>query len=286
MKITEILSGSKPTLSFEVFPPKTTDKYEIISNAIKEIASLNPSYMSVTYGAGGGTSEFTSQIAKDVQSCGVTSLAHLSCISSTKEKIKYELRKFNELGIENILALRGDIPNEFDRNTLSFHYAYELIDEIKRGGDFCIGGACYPESHPESISPEKDLEYLKLKVEHGCDFLTTQMFFDNEIFYSFMDKLYKMGINIPVIAGIMPITSISQLEKIVFLSGNALPSSFMQIVDKYSNDPVSFRNASIDFAIKQARDIYSNGFKAVHIYSMNKPDVAREIQNNLWDVIK
>ena len=130
------------------------------------------------------------------------------------------------------------------------------------------------------------MEYLKLKVEHGCDFLTTQMFFDNEIFYSFMDKLHKMGINIPVIAGIMPITSISQLEKIVFLSGNALPSSFMQIVDKYSNDPVSFRNASIDFAIKQARDIYSNGFKTVHIYSMNKPDVAREIQNNLWDVIK
>ena len=242
--------------------------------------------MSVTYGAGGGTSEFTSQIAKDVQSCGVTSLAHLSCISSTKEKIKYELRKFNELGIENVLALRGDIPDKFDRNSLSFHYAFELIDEIKRGGDFCIGGACYPESHPESISPEKDLEYLKLKVEHGCDFLTTQMFFDNEIFYSFMDKLHKMGINIPVIAGIMPITSISQLEKIVFLSGNALPSSFMQIVDKYSNDPVSFRNASIDFAIKQARDIYSNGFKAVHIYSMNKPDVAREIQNNLWDVIK
>ena len=286
MKITEIIKGSKPSLSFEVFPPKTTDKYESVSYAVKEMALLNPSYMSVTYGAGGGTSDYTSKIAQEVQSYGVTSLAHLSCISSTKEKVYNELTKLSELGIQNILALRGDIPADFNKDNLEFHYAYELIDEIKKHGDFCIGGACYPECHPESPSQDKDLEFLKVKVDHGCDFLTTQMFFDNEKFYSFIEKLGKMGINIPVVAGLMPITSISQLERIVYLSGNALPNSFMKIVNKYENDSISFRNASIDFTIKQARNIYSNGFNAVHIYSMNKPDVAKEIQNNLWDVIK
>lgn len=286
MKITEIIKGSKPSLSFEVFPPKTTDKYESVSYAVKEMALLNPSYMSVTYGAGGGTSDYTSKIAQEVQSYGVTSLAHLSCISSTKEKVYNELTKLSELGIQNILALRGDIPANFNKDNLEFHYAYELIDEIKKHGDFCIGGACYPECHPESPSQDKDLEFLKVKVDHGCDFLTTQMFFDNEKFYSFIEKLAKMGINTSVVAGIMPITSISQLERIVYLSGNALPNSFMKIVNKYENDSVSFRNASIDFTIKQARNIYSNGFNAVHIYSMNKPDVAKEIQNNLWDVIK
>ena len=286
MKITEIIKDSKPSLSFEVFPPKTTDKYESVSNAVKEMALLNPSYMSVTYGAGGGTSDYTSKIAQEVQSYGVTSLAHLSCISSTKEKVYNELTKLSELGIQNILALRGDIPADFNKDNLEFHYAYELIDEIKKHGDFCIGGACYPECHPESPSQEKDLEFLKVKVDHGCDFLTTQMFFDNEKFYSFIEKLGKMGINTPVVAGLMPIISISQLERIVYLSGNTLPNNFMKIVNKYENDPVSFKNASIDYTVNQARNIYANGFNAVHIYSMNKPDVAKEIQNNLWDVIK
>lgn len=286
MKITEIINGSKPSLSFEVFPPKTTDKYESVSNSVKEIAALNPSYISVTYGAGGGTSEYTSKIAKEVQSLGITSLAHLSCISSTRAMVRNELNNLNEFGIENILALRGDIPKQFDKETLEFHYAYELIDEIKKRGDFCIGGACYPESHPESPSPDKDLEYLKLKVDCGCDFLTTQMFFDNGIFYSFVDKLSKIGVTVPIVAGLMPITSVSQLEKIVYLSGNSLPASFMKIVDKYQYDPVSFRSASVEYTIKQALEIYANGFRAVHIYTMNKPSVAMEIKNNLMEVIK
>ena len=286
MKITEIINGSKPSLSFEVFPPKTTDKYESVSNAVKEIAALNPSYISVTYGAGGGTSEYTSKIAKEVQSLGITSLAHLSCISSTRAMVRNELNNLNEFGIENILALRGDIPKQCDKETLEFHYAYELIDEIKKLGDFCIGGACYPESHPESPSPDKDLEYLKLKVDCGCDFLTTQMFFDNGIFYSFVDKLSKIGVTVPIVAGLMPITSVSQLEKIVFLSGNSLPASFMKIVDEYQYDPVSFRSASVEYTIKQALEIYANGFRAVHIYTMNKPSVAIEIKNNLLEVIK
>ena len=286
MKIINILNQNKPSLSFEVFPPKTTDKYENVSMAVKEMAALSPSYMSITYGAGGGTSMYTSKIAQEVQSLGVTSLAHLTCISSTKERINIELSNLKELGIENILALRGDIPKEFDKNTLEFHYAYELIDEVKKCGDFCIGGACYPECHPESISQEKDIEYLKLKVEYGCDFLTTQMFFDNDVFYKFSNKLNKSNINVPIVAGLMPVTNISQLERIVLLSGNALPKSFMKIVDRYQTDPISFRQASIEFTTKQARDIYFNGFNAVHIYSMNKPEVAKEIQNNLWDIIK
>ncbi len=285
MKITEIINGKKPSLSFEVFPPKTTDKYEIISKAVKEIAALNPSYMSVTYGAGGGTSEYTTKIAKEVQSYGVTSLAHLTCISSTKERVNLELNNLKNLGIENVLALRGDRPSDLNDLDLDFHYAYELIDAIKSFGDFCVGAACYPESHPESTSMEKDLEYLKNKVNHGCDFLTTQMFFDNTIFYSFIDKLYKYDISVPVVAGLMPITSTSQLERIVFLSGNALPKKYMDIVEKYQNYPDSFRKASVDYTINQAIDIYSNGFKAVHIYSMNKPDVAKEIQNNLWEIV-
>lgn len=286
MKITEIINGSKKSLSFEVFPPKTTDKYDSVSSAVKEIAALYPSYMSVTYGAGGGTSDYTAKIAKEVQSYGVTSLAHLSCISSTKAKVNNELIALKELGIDNILALRGDIPNEFDRRSLEFNYAYELIDEIKMLGDFCVGGACYPECHPESTSLKMDLEYLKLKVDHGCDFLTTQMFFDNNIFYSFMDKLENIGVNVPVIAGLMPVTSISQLERIVMLSGNTLPPVFMQIVNKYENDPVSFRKVSIDYTVKQVRELYESGFNAVHIYSMNKPEVAKEIKYKLWDIIK
>ena len=285
MKIIDIINGEKPSLSFEVFPPKTTDKYEIVSNAVKEIALLNPSYMSVTYGAGGGTSEFTSKIAKEVQSYGITPLAHLSCISSTKKQVYSELEKLKSLGINNILALRGDIPKDFDRNNLEFHYAYELIDEIKKHGDFCIGGACYPECHPESLSIQKDFEYLKIKVEHGCDFLTTQMFFDNGVFFSFVENLSKFGVNVSVIPGLMPVTNISQLERIVLLSGNKLPDIFMRLVEKYADSPRSFQQASIEFTIKQAREIFASGFNAVHIYSMNKPDVAREIQNNLKDII-
>lgn len=286
MRIIDIINGQAPSLSFEVFPPKTTDKYESVSKAVKEIAELNPSYMSVTYGAGGGRSKYTSRIAQEVQSCGVTSLAHLTCISSSKQEIESELNKFNELGIKNILALRGDMPDGLDKNKLDFHYAYELIDEIKKYGDFCIGGACYPERHPESVSADKDIEYLKLKIDHGCDFLTTQMFFDNSIFFSFVERLKKVGINAPVVAGLMPVTSILQLERIVYLSGNALPQNFMKIVNKFADDPISFRKACIEFTVNQACEIYESGFNSIHIYSMNKPDVAKEIQTNLRDVIK
>ena len=286
MKIIDIINGNKPSLSFEVFPPKTNDKYDSVSNAIKEIAQLNPSYMSVTYGAGGGTSEYTAKIAKEVTSFGVTSLAHLSCISSTKQAVREQIAKLDSIGVENILALRGDIPSGANINCRDFHYAYELIDEIKKHGDFCIGGACYPECHPESESIEKDIEYLKIKVSHGCEFLTTQMFFDNNVLFNFVEKLAKAGINTPVVAGIMPITAPSQFERIVALSGNALPKVFLEQVLKFESDPIAFKEAGIEYATNQAQNLYDNGFNAVHIYSMNKPDVAKKIQNNLWDVIK
>jgi methylenetetrahydrofolate reductase (NADPH) len=285
MKIIDIINGNKPSLSFEVFPPKTTDKYEIVYTAVKEIALLNPSYMSVTYGAGGGTSEFTSKIAKEVQSYGITPLAHLSCISSTKKQVYSELEKLKSLGINNILALRGDIPKDFDRNNLEFHYAYELIDEIKKHGDFCIGGACYPECHPESLSIQKDFEYLKIKVEHGCDFLTTQMFFDNNLLYNFLYKIREAGINVPVVAGIMPITNAKQVERAVKLSGSFMPQRFKALVDKFGSDDAAMKQAGIAYATDQIIDLFANNITNVHVYSMNKPDVAEKIQQNLSDMI-
>jgi methylenetetrahydrofolate reductase (NADPH) len=286
MKIIDIINGPIPSLSFEVFPPKTSDKYESVSRAVAEIAKLSPSYMSVTYGAGGGTSDYTARIAQEVSAYGVTSLAHLSCISSTKEQVSSQLDCLKRLGIENILALRGDIPKDFNKSELEFKYAYELVDQIKNAGDFCIGGACYPETHPESENAEKDLEYLKIKVDHGCNFLTTQMFFDNDIFYLFIEKATKKGISVPIVAGIMPITAYSQIERMVMISGNELPRNFMDLISKYQNDPVSLRKVGIEYATNQARNIYENGFNAVHIYSMNKYDVAKEIQDNLKDLIK
>ena len=286
MKITDIINGSSPSLSFEVFPPKTNDKYENVSRAIYEIAQLSPSYMSVTYGAGGGTSEYTAKISNEVLKQGVTPLAHLSCISSSKAQVKSQVQQLQNLGIKNILALRGDIPSGLDRFSLDFNYAYELIDEIKSIGDFCIGGACYPEGHPESTSLDRDIDYLKIKIDHGCDFLTTQMFFDNNVFYRFIDKLMKKNIDVPIVAGIMPITSFNQLDNMAVISGNQLPKSFLDIITKYNNDPISLKKAGIEFAIMQARQIYESGFNSVHIYTMNKFDVAKEIKMNLADITK
>ena len=286
MKLIDIINGNKPSLSFEVFPPKTSDKYDSVSCAVSEIAKLSPSYMSVTYGAGGGTSDYTVKIASEVKSFGVTPLAHLSCVSSNRDRIKEQLDMLRDASIENILALRGDIPQGLDKNHLEYHYAYELIDEIKSYGGFCIGGACYPEVHPESENATKDIEYLKIKVEHGCEFLTTQMFFDNNILYNFMYKLLKAGVDVPVVAGIMPVTNVSQIKRICSISGNALPQKFLRIVDRFEHDPQALKQAGIAFATEQIIDLFANGFNAVHVYSMNKPDVAKQIQANLSEIIK
>lgn len=287
MKLTNILTGSKPSLSFEVFPPKTSDSFESVQQAVTEIAALKPSYMSVTYGAGGGTSQYTVQIAENLQKQGVTPLAHLSCISSTKENVQAMLTKLKEAGIENILALRGDIPANQPLQNPEYKYAADLIEEMKKfDGDFCIGGACYPENHPESANTRDDIENLKKKVDAGCEFLTTQMFFDNNILYNFMYRTLRAGIHVPVVAGIMPVTSASQIKRICKISGNALPQQFLRIVDRYGDKPEAMKQAGIAFATEQIVDLLANGINAVHIYSMNKPDVAKAIQDNVCYLIQ
>lgn len=286
MKIIDIITSDKPSLSFEVFPPKTSDKFDSIKEATEEIAKLSPSFMSVTYGAGGGTSDFTVSIAENLQkNFGVTSLAHLSCISSTKEKVHAQLEKLKEGGIENIMALRGDIPEGMSREHLDYRFASELITEIAATGDFCIGGACYPESHPESESSFEDVKHLKEKVECGCQFLTTQMFFDNNVLYNFMYRIREAGINVPVVAGIMPVTNAKSIKRICSMNNALLPQRFVRIVDRYGYDSEKMKQAGIAYATEQIVDLFANGINAVHVYSMNKPDVAKAIQNNISKII-
>lgn len=287
MKITEIINGKRPSLSFEVFPPKTWDAYESVKNATERIAELSPSYMSVTYGAGGSTAGYTLSIAENLQNkFGVTSLAHLTCVSSGKEDIKARLQEMKNSGIVNVLALRGDIPDGFDKEKLEYRYAAELIEDIKEFGGFCIGGACYPESHPESPTSFDDIKYLAEKVRCGCEFLTTQMFFDNNILYNFMYRIREAGINVPVVAGIMPVTNPKQIKRICRISGAALPQRFCRIVDRYGSDIPAMRQAGIAYATEQVIDLYANGINAVHIYSMNDPDVAAAIKRNVSAIVK
>ena len=286
MKVIDIIKGEKPSLSFEVFPPKTSDKLESVEKAVSEIATLNPSYMSVTYGAGGGTSDYTVRIARELLDKGVTSLAHLTCITSDKSNIKNMLATLKENGIENILALRGDIPEGFSRENLSYNYASELVKDIREFGDFCIGGACYPENHPESENSYADIDGLKKKIDAGCEFLTTQMFFDNNILYNFLYRIQRAGIFVPVVAGIMPVTNARQIKRIISISANALPQRFIRIVDRYGDNPEAMKQAGIAYATEQVVDLFANGINAVHIYSMNNPDVARGIKNNISELIK
>ena len=286
MKVIDIIKGEKPSLSFEVFPPKVSANFDSVMKATAEIAQLKPSFMSVTYGAGGGTSKYTADIAESLLSMGVTPIAHLSCISSKKADIQQLLSELKNRGIENILALRGDIPEGMDLSHLEYHYASELTAEIKAFGGFCIGGACYPENHPESENSAKDIESLKIKVENGCEFLTTQMFFDNNILYNFMYRLYREGVDVPVVAGIMPVTNAAQIKRICSISQNTLPQQFMRLVDRYGDNPEAMKQAGIAYATEQVIDLFANGVNAVHIYSMNKPDVAAAIQNNISEIIK
>lgn len=284
MKITDIINSKKACLSFEVFPPKTSDRYEIVKSAADAIADLSPDFMSVTYGAGGGTSDYTVAIAKELKQKGVTPLAHLSCISSNRADVASKLVDLKEAGIENVLALRGDLPKDFKGN-LDYSYASELVKECKDTGDFCIGGACYPEGHPESATLYSDIENLKKKVDAGCDFLTTQMFFDNDVFYSYLSKVREAGIFVPIIAGIMPVTNAAQIRRIASLSGGYIPTRFKRIVDRFGDNPKAMCEAGIIFASEQIIDLYANGVKCVHIYSMNKPEVAAAIKANLSNII-
>ena len=290
MKISNILSCDTPRLSFEVFPPKTETAFESVKNAAEEIARLAPSFMSVTYGAGGGTSRYTLELCRDIEEqIGVTAIAHLTCVSSTHETVARQIEDMKASGIKNVMALRGDLTPELaasGREAWSYRHAVDLVRELKEsGGDFCIGGACYPEVHPESKSSRDDIKYLKEKVDAGLDFLTTQMFFDNNLFYSFLYKIREAGITVPVIAGIMPITAANQVERAIKLSGSFMPQRFKSIVDRFGSDPASMKQAGIAYATDQIIDLYANGIMNVHVYSMNKPDVAESISRNLSDIV-
>ncbi len=290
MKLIHLLKQETLSLSFEVFPPKTDTAFESVRQAVEEIAELHPAFMSVTYGAGGGTSRYTLDIARNIKRLhGVPTLAHLTCVSSAKETVQGQIEAIKSAGIENVMALRGDIPQERlgeDRSGWDYQHAVDLIRELRASGaDFCIGGACYPEVHPESLNQKDDIKYLKEKIDAGCDFLTTQMFFDNNLLYNFLYKIREAGITVPVIAGIMPITNAKQVERAVKLSGSFMPQRFKSLVDKFGSDPAAMKQAGIAYATDQIIDLFANNVTNVHVYSMNKPDVARKIQSNLSDML-
>ncbi len=290
MKVINILKDSKPSLSFEVFPPKKETSFESVERAVKKIAAIKPAFMSVTYGAGGGTSKYTLKIAKNIkEKYGVETVEHLTCVSSTKEIVKKQIEAIKESGVENILALRGDIPADMldcDRSLWAYNHATELIREIKEADEnFCVGAACYPEAHPESRNSKEDINFLKAKVDAGCEFLTTQMFFDNNLLYNFLYKLREAGVTVPVVAGIMPITKASQVERAIKLSGCHVPQRFISLVDRFGGDEDAMKQAGIAYATDQIIDLFANGISNVHVYSMNKPDVAEKIYSNLSHII-
>ena len=290
MKLTKIFERTGYSLSFEVFPPKTDTVFESVKTATEEIAKLLPSFMSVTYGAGGGTSKYTLDIAKNIKErYGVPTLAHLTCVNSTRQTVRERIEDMKAAGIENVMALRGDLTPELlgkERSELDYKYAVDLVRELRESGaDFCIGGACYPEVHPESANQKEDIGYLKEKVDAGCDFLTTQMFFDNNLLYNFLYKIREAGITVPVIPGVMPITNGNQIERAIKLSGSFMPQRFKTLVDMFGTTPTAMMQAGIAYATDQIIDLFANGIKNVHVYSMNKPEVAKKICENLSEIL-
>ena len=285
MRISTILASGDVQLSCEVFPPKKFDGIAQATQVTREIAALKPAFMSVTYGAAGSTPGHTLALAKAVADSGVTPLCHLTCVQSTREHVQHVLADMKAAGMENVLALRGDLPKEGQPCT-DFAYAAELIDFIHTQGDFCVGAACYPEGYPESGSRLKDIEYLKRKVDAGVDFLTTQMFFDNAILYNFLYRALRAGIDVPVCAGIMPICNARQVASAVRLSGSIMPPRFAAIADRFAHDEAAMTQAGIAFATEQIIDLVANGITNIHLYTMNKPWVTEAIVRNLSNIIK
>lgn len=287
MKISEILKENRVNVSFEVFPPKQWDKIETTKNVVREMSKEKPAFMSVTYGAAGTTSGFTTEIATEIKNNGVTPLSHLTCLTSTKDKIHAVVNELQEHGINNILALRGDIPEDFEfSNNQYFTHAYQLINEIKEiNPDICVGAACYPEIHPESKNRVEDIAHLKEKVDCGAQFLTSQMFFDNEKFLNFVEMCRIKGIEVPIIAGIMPITNANQIKRSIELSNSSVPKKFFRIMERFGDDPNKMKQAGIIYATEQIIDLMANGINDIHIYTMNKPDVASQIMNGLSHII-
>ena len=286
MKIIDILKNKRVTLSFEVFPPKTADAVPTALAAAEAIAALHPDFMSVTYGAGGGTSDFTVHIASAVKKTyGVEVMPHLTCLSSTKEKVTETLQDYKEAGFETIMALRGDVPADGTRKN-DFEHATDLMKQIKSfDSSMALGGACYPEGHPESPSLADDIENIRRKVDTGAQFLSTQMFFDNALFYAYLNRLHAAGINVPVLAGIMPITNKRILTRSLAMSGSAVPARYIAMVDAYGDSPEAMTQAGIAYATEQILDLYANGVRNVHVFAMNKPDVAKAVFENIRPVL-
>ncbi|MCR5094446.1 MAG: methylenetetrahydrofolate reductase [NAD(P)H] [Lachnospiraceae bacterium] len=286
MKISQILKDNEVTLSFEVFPPKTDALFESVEKAAGEIAALKPHFMSVTYGAGGNTAANTAELAKRLQKQhDVTVLAHLTCVAASREDVRNMVQTYRSKGIENIMALRGDVPKD-GRRSEDYTYAVDLIRDIRSiDPDICIGGACYPEGHVECDRQSEDITHLKEKVEAGCSFLTTQMFFDNNTLYNFLYRIREKGIEIPVLPGIMPITNMKQVARSVALSGATVPQRFRTMVDRFGDDPAKMQQAGIIYAAEQIVDLIANGVNHIHVYSMNKPEIAAGILDSFSAIL-
>ncbi len=282
MKIKDILRQDRVTLSFEVFPPKKESAFDSVKEAATKIALLHPDFISVTYSAGGsGNKMYTLKLAHELNAeYGAQVMPHLTCVTSTKDFVRHMIESYKDMGIENIMALRGDIPAD-GQVEKDYQHASQLIEDIKSQGDFCIGGACYPEGHPECEHKADDIKHLKEKVDCGCDFLTTQMFFDNNIFYNFLYRIREAGISVPVLPGIMPITRAVQLGRSVQMSGTNVPERFKAIVDHFGTNPAAMKQAGIVYASEQIVDLIANDIKHIHVYTMNAPDVAEAIMNNV-----
>ena len=286
MRISEMLLSRKPGLSFEVFPPKKEGNFEHVREACTSIAALKPSFVSVTYGAGGTTDKYTLRLAAAMRDdTGTEVLPHLTCVGAPLDDIDEQLSAMQELGFENIMALRGDMREGIDPSVQAFYHADELARHIRERSDFCIGGACYPECHPESENTARDIEMLRRKTESGVDFLTTQMFFDNNLFFKYMYRLRDAGVTVPVLPGIMPVTKAKQLIKINSLSQAFLPRRFIALVDRFGDNENAMKQAGIAYATDQIIDLFANGIDHVHVYTMNDPEVAAAIMHNLSDII-
>jgi methylenetetrahydrofolate reductase (NADPH) len=285
MRIADRLKTQSFTLSCELFPPKKGSELPGALEIVKQTAALAPDFISVTCGASGSTSKNTAALAGQAQALGVDALAHVTCVSATREDIAGILDGLGSLGVHNILALRGDLPEGYERPKNGFSHAGELAEVIRRHGGFCTGGACYPEGHVESPGLSRDLDYIRQKVEAGCDFLTTQMFFDNNILYRYLHKLHAKGVDVPVVAGIMPVTNKKQIGRIIELSNTSLPDRFRNILDRFGDSASAMEQAGVAYATEPIIDLVANGVKGIHIYTMNKPAIARKIIENLSFIV-
>ena len=286
MRISELLKSQQAGLSCELFPPREGGQLSNALEIVHEIAGLGVDFISVTYGAGGTAVGKTVAIAEEAEKSGVPSMAHLTCVNADEAKIEGVLDELKAAGVKNILALRGDVPEGMEAVTPVYPHASDLVGKIKKYGDFCVGGACYPEGHPEAAGLNADIENTKIKVANGCDFLVTQMVFDNEILYNYMYRLLAHGVTVPVIPGIMPVTNAKQINRICQLSGTKLPPRFRAIIEKFAHDPEAMKQAGIAYATAQVLDLIANGFKDVHIYTMNKPEIIGGILKNLSHIVK